>query len=81
MNIKKLVIIISLYLLLLACGLSAPPDWANYIITIDGTAHYAASYYWDGDKLSLVTAEKQVVTFDVGEGVTVEISEIVRDES
>jgi len=81
MNIKKLVIIISLYLLLLACGLSAPPDWANYIITIDGTAHYAASYYWDGDELSLMTAEKQVVTFTIGEDVTVEIAEIDRNET
>ena len=53
----------------------------HYTVTIDGAVHYAASYHWNGDKLSLVTAEKQVVTFAAGDGVTVEITEIVRDET
>ena len=75
----SLLVIACVSLLLLACALSAPPPWANYIVTIDGTDHYAASCHWSGDKLSLVTAEKQVVTFAVGEGVMVEITEIVRD--
>ncbi len=67
-------------LFLLACVMSSPPPWANHIVTIDGTAHYAASYYRDGDKLSLVTAEKQVSIFEIGEGTTVEIKEVVREE-
>lgn len=81
MNSKtKLLVITCLSLLLLACVLSSPPAWANYTVTIDGTAYHAASYYWNGDRLSLVTAEKQVVIFKAGDGVTVEITEIVRDE-
>ena len=80
MNAKtSLIIIISFSLLLLACALSAPPPWANYTVTIDDTIHYAASYYRNGDELSLVTAEKQVVIFTIGEGTTVKIVEIVRD--
>jgi hypothetical protein len=77
----KLVIVVCISLLLLACGLSAPPPWANYVVTIDGNTHYAASYYWRGDELSLVTAEKQVVIFEVGDGVIVEITKIVGDET
>lgn len=70
MNAKtKLLVIGCISLLLLACALSAPPPWACYVVTIDGAVHYAASYHWRGDELSLVTAEKQIVIFEVGEGV------------
>lgn len=81
MNAKTALLItacVSLFLLI--CALSAPPPWANYTVTIDGTDHYAASCHWSGDELSLVTAEKQIVTFNVGEGVTVKIVEIVREK-
>lgn len=53
MNAKITILIITCAsLLLLACTLSAPPDWANYVVTIDGTTHYAASCHWSGDELS-----------------------------
>jgi hypothetical protein len=82
MNAKTtLLVIVCISLLLLACALSAPPPWANYIVTIDGTTHYAASCYWRGDELSLVTAERQVVIFEIGDGVIVEITKIVGDET